>query len=126
MNFFRGASDVDGAIAIHGEGKVAVGLAFIDVGVCGGEDDPIGPRAGKGLRDGLGFADVGIFRTEPGDGVGWRFAHKRVADQAGGAEESDSHDVWLDFTCVGEILTAKRAKDRDDRRENGSMQARKP
>jgi hypothetical protein len=34
--------------------------------------------------------------------------------------------VWLDFTCVGEILTAKRAKDRDDRRENGSMQARKP
>jgi hypothetical protein len=103
MNFFRGASDVDGAIAIHGEGKVAVGLAFIDVGVCGGEDDPIGPRAGKGLRDGLGFAD-----------------------QAGGAEESDSHDVWLDFTCVGEILTAKRAKDRDDRRENGSMQARKP
>ena len=72
MNFLRGASDVDGAIAIHGEGKVAVGLASIDVGVCGGEDDPIGPGAGKGLRDGFGFADVGIFRTESGDGVGWQ------------------------------------------------------
>ena len=64
MNFLRGASDVDGAIAIHGKGKVAVRLASIDVGVCGGEDDPIRPGAGKGLRDGFRFADVGIFRTE--------------------------------------------------------------
>ena len=88
---------VDRSAAVHVESQVAIAFAAIHIGVSRRQDDPIGASALDQSRYLLLIPDVAIRGSESGDLVILPLAHQRFAQQAGGAEDSDSHAVSSRF-----------------------------
>src|ERR1700689_2608847 len=92
---FGSVRNVDRAGAVHSEGEVTITLAAVDIGVSGGQDDRVWPRAldcGKNL---LRVANVGVLRPEADDFVRLPFADQGLAKQTRSAKDSDSHAQLL-------------------------------
>jgi len=80
---------------VYIEGALLVRLAPVHVGVCGGEHDPIRPRAFEDIRNLSCIAYVGVFGPQPAEIVIGPFAHERFSEQTGCAEDGHSHSAIL-------------------------------
>ena len=58
----RRLRNVDSSLMVDGEGEVAVLFASIDVGIGGGEDDPVGAGIADCLINFSWVAEVGVLR----------------------------------------------------------------
>src|SRR5579863_3043753 len=86
-----GLCDIHRTGAIHLEGQLAIRLAAIYIGVSRSQNDPLGLGAVDDGKHLLWVADVGVFRAQGGDFIRFPFTDERLAKQAGGAKDSNSH-----------------------------------